>query len=444
MFKWIIEHDHAALLLHEHHTSGSGLSEKLRVPFLIHTAERGQLRLVEILLKNSHECKKGVVRAVRAAAAAGHLAVVERLLVSQTTVNAATIVAYREAAIHAAAEAGQIGILKKLIYVDSHSADLYLQKALYIAAARGQCELVALLLSENPASVASTNPLGQNALHIAAEAGYLEVVETLLGAQANANAEDSSGQGALHLAARYGHLAVVERLLAAKADVHHRDTYGRTSLHHAATSGSLEIVERLLVAGVDVSRQDVEGQTAIDVAKQWEHRLVVRRLLSAQSNLHTTNWDDRVELGGEEEKRDVFTIDVAADYDPTHTSVRCPTCHREFSGRDWHSNLKRHQKTVHFKNRTTVPSIYCYWGSCNSSYIRKADLLEHIQHHVRATFAPSCSCLWKACGSTFWSYELLMSNVESHIKSAVVVSSLRDFGIIEREQVGRAFSKSLL
>ena len=88
---------------------------------------------------------------------------------------------------------------------------------------------------------------GQTALQAAAEGGYLEVVERLLAANANASAAAGhGGRTALQAAAGGGHLEVVERLLVANANVNTTSYggYGRTALQAAAGHEAVMMVLR--------------------------------------------------------------------------------------------------------------------------------------------------------------------------------------------------------
>ena len=72
---------------------------------------------------------------------------------------------------------------------------------------------------------------GDTALHLAAENGYTEAVETLIKKRANVNALNNEYRTPLHLAATGGFLGVVEILLAHNAIIHNRDEDGKTPLH---------------------------------------------------------------------------------------------------------------------------------------------------------------------------------------------------------------------
>jgi hypothetical protein len=91
-------------------------------------------------------------------------------------------------------------------------------------------------------------PPGLNSfrLHSAAEAGLRPMVEELLGAGTNIDAQDNIGQTPLHRAVHGEQEEVVAMLLQAGANVEAKDKTSRTALHYAASKGSLKLVTILL------------------------------------------------------------------------------------------------------------------------------------------------------------------------------------------------------
>jgi len=83
------------------------------------------------------------------------------------------------------------------------------------------------------------------ALRNAAINGHAAVVELLLAAGSDVDAQDNAGWTALQGAAAYGHAAVVELLLAAGADVNAKSNIDGTALLYAARYGNADVVEIL-------------------------------------------------------------------------------------------------------------------------------------------------------------------------------------------------------
>lgn len=102
-------------------------------------------------------------------------------------------------------------------------------------------------------------------LQIAAQCGCVEVVRTLLQLGAKPDSADPStmGLGPLHLAAANGFPRVIQLLLAAGANKEAQGVGNTGPLHAAAANGNLEAVRALLAAGADANFEDEEGRTAL-------------------------------------------------------------------------------------------------------------------------------------------------------------------------------------
>ena len=156
-------------------------------------------------------------------------------------------------------------------------------------------DLVNLLLKAGADTDAETS-YGHTTLTLAAQNGAKQVVEVLLAAGVDTEAAWNLERGtALTVAATEGHADIVELLLAAGADMEARDRIRHywsdsnlninlaTPLIHAAAEGHLDVVKLLLDAGANYKAEDAWGQTALDVAARKEHHEVVE-LLRAQTN----------------------------------------------------------------------------------------------------------------------------------------------------------------
>jgi ankyrin repeat protein len=96
------------------------------------------------------------------------------------------------------------------------------------------------------ANVDLRNAQGATALHDAALAGKLDVVQLLVEKGANVNAKDNeSGATPLHHAASWGRTEVVTFLLENGADASIRTKGGDTALESAVVAGQKEVAELL-------------------------------------------------------------------------------------------------------------------------------------------------------------------------------------------------------
>lgn len=106
-------------------------------------------------------------------------------------------------------------------------------------------------------------------------------VQLLLKHKARADARDRQRRSALHEAALAGHVGIIDALLAANANAEARDARGRTPLLEAAAAGRAAVVEHLLAHKPDLAAVDGEGRNALLLAVMADDvpPMLVRRLL---------------------------------------------------------------------------------------------------------------------------------------------------------------------
>lgn len=95
---------------------------------------------------------------------------------------------------------------------------------------------------------------------------------------------DDSDNTALHFACTSGWVEGVELLLAAGADARALNKAGYTPLHSAAQSGLRLPVEMLLAQGVEVDARSISGRTPLFVAATAPQGDAVRALLAVGAN----------------------------------------------------------------------------------------------------------------------------------------------------------------
>ncbi|MCJ1347169.1 hypothetical protein MMC31_005390 [Peltigera leucophlebia] len=273
--RWIGNHDHVALLF-KIASSETPFSNTENQYILNISIERQSLRLLDFILQQSICSKSVLSNCLVKAAGRGDLKATEKLLMAEIDIT-----------YQLSTKAGEYDGLT----------------ALQAAAKGGHLEVLErLLMAKAEVNAEARKFSGRTALQGASEQGHLEVVERLLAAGADVNAQateeasvnaeacEDSGRTALQGAAEQGHLEVVERLLAEGAGVNAEASRvsGRTALQGAAEKGQLEVVEKLLVRGasVNVEASEYSGRTALQGAAEKGHLEVVERLLAAGADMN--------------------------------------------------------------------------------------------------------------------------------------------------------------
>ena len=110
---------------------------------------------------------------------------------------------------------------------------------------------------------------GNTPLHLATSLGRLTTVTTLIGALGGGNlvdARNSQGQTPLHLAAANGQTYIIDFLLRARSDLNAQDNSGNTPLHLAILNKSEQAKAALIQAGADLSVSNNAGRTPPQLA----------------------------------------------------------------------------------------------------------------------------------------------------------------------------------
>ena len=136
-------------------------------------------------------------------------------------------------------------------------------------------------LTDYPTLVTTTGPYGWAPLHLAAEFGKQNIVETLLQHSAKIEAQTKLGSTPLHVAARYGQQLIIETLLKHGADKDAQTNEDATPLHLAAATGHPHILETLINAGANKDAQTKDGWTPLHLAAKYGKQHILETLINA-------------------------------------------------------------------------------------------------------------------------------------------------------------------
>lgn len=172
--------------------------------------------------------------------------------------------------------------------------------ALQIATSNKHTRCMEVVL-QNGASIHDIEPrYGDTVLHWATLANGKDVLQTLLQAGANIEAENKLGQTALHIAAEQGSAAMVKMLLDAGADANATACRGDTPLHRALRSSILKDgdtgskIKMLLQAGSEIKAKNEPGQIALFVAILDGPVAMAKMLLDAGADINATDcWGEK-------------------------------------------------------------------------------------------------------------------------------------------------------
>ncbi|WOL14861.1 ankyrin repeat-containing protein [Canna indica] len=193
--------------------------------------------------------------------------------------------------LHSAARAGNLDVVKELLSgaKEDELVDLLCkvnqasETALFVAAEYGYVDVVQEMIKHYDVAMAGIKAKnGYDALHIAAKQGDVDIVKELLNALPELSLTvDLSNTTALHTAAAQGHIEVVNLLLEADNSLALiARSNGKTALHSAARNGHLEVVKALLRKEPAIStRIDKKGQTALHMAAKGSSLELVQLLL---------------------------------------------------------------------------------------------------------------------------------------------------------------------
>ena len=212
-----------------------------------------------------------------------------------------------EETIQQAAYAGNLALVAMLLRkgrkqagagdgVGAASKDLDGRNAVHWAAAAGHLHVLEHLRDEGglapeafAAAVRNADDAGWTALHSAVSAGHTSAVQFLLEHGADPAAKTKHGRTALHYLK--GNAAAAALLTAALQpdDLNQQDETGNRALHRAAARGEVEVCRCLLASGARIDAQNGAGDTALHVACYEAQEEVARLLVASGASVDIQN-----------------------------------------------------------------------------------------------------------------------------------------------------------
>ena len=130
------------------------------------------------------------------------------------------------------------------------------------------------------------NGKGYNALLYSSFRGNLEIFNKLMENGADISTTNSSGLNALHLAAQSNFPNIIIFLIEKYGfDINSKDNKGNTALHWAVYSNSRQTVDYLIYYNIDINLRDNDDDTALQIAMRKENQYLVKRLKDDYSTM---------------------------------------------------------------------------------------------------------------------------------------------------------------
>lgn len=176
------------------------------------------------------------------------------------------------------------------------------------AISKSECRLLELMeegsyskvieLIEGGADFTGENKMGRSVIHLAAAAGKISVLKTLIEKGADIDTVSVGGykQTPLIEAAANGNLKTVKYLISNGADIEAQDMFGRTALFHSLNNRKLETARFLIKSGSPLNTVDDEKQTPLHLAVSTGNPEIVSLLLEHGATIEVYNSYDLTPL----------------------------------------------------------------------------------------------------------------------------------------------------
>ncbi len=148
----------------------------------------------------------------------------------------------------------------------------YGSSPLHVASEAGHLELCIALIKRLADPNLGDEIYGKTALHIAAEAGNVELCVALIKHGADTNIRSKRGMSALDIAAEAGNVELCIALIKHEVIPESRSkNKNMTALHIAAEKGHGKVCIALIDRGVDPNQKNIMNETALHIAAEMGH-----------------------------------------------------------------------------------------------------------------------------------------------------------------------------
>ncbi|XP_048246507.1 kinase D-interacting substrate of 220 kDa B-like [Haliotis rufescens] len=167
---------------------------------------------------------------------------------------------------------------------NADEGDSLINTPLIVACKDGELKRVRDILNQNSEDINKRGEDGLTAVVWAARKGHREVVELLVGNEADLGRVDCLGNNILHWACYGGYADIVEHVVSkSMVDINRRGQDGRTPLMWAARHGKLDIFNFLLSKGRLPSEVDKDGDNILLLACSGGNVDIVKYVLSLKT-----------------------------------------------------------------------------------------------------------------------------------------------------------------
>ncbi|XP_037547964.1 ankycorbin [Nematolebias whitei] len=181
---------------------------------------------------------------------------------------------------------------------------------LLAAVEHGEADKVVSLLSKKGANAVKLDSEGKSALHVAAARGQTDCLAVILSHGADLSVTDTAGFTPLHLAAKNNHVECCRKLIQSKCPVEAVDSSGKTALHHAAVGGNVQIVQLLCEVKSPINLKDADGLTPLMLSTKHSHSEVCSTLLDCGAEVNISDNTGRTALMLAAESISVSEVEV--------------------------------------------------------------------------------------------------------------------------------------